>query len=102
MGEEKGRRASELAKMISEHKGEHALGDWESLQRVYHAYLVNKEELFELINLPNDNPEFGVSLVGMSTREEVMPVFFQELFRRLHNYLAIVTTLIDHTRNLTR
>lgn len=99
---EKARRISKLEAQITKRRAEISDANWESLFRVYRAYGANGKELVTLIVTPDRNPEVAIAWMRLDKNAPPWDGYFDDLFRALHNYLSILTTLIDHSRNLVR
>jgi len=81
----------DLRKEIEAHRGITATREWQAWSSVHAILLGNEAELLALVDraeLSEDGPS-GDAL-------------FREILRLLHNYVAAVVTLVDHTRNHMR
>lgn len=99
---ERRRRIEALTEQIAAHRASRALSNWTSLQRVIQAYVTNGEELSMLIAAPESDPGILIALIQQDQKGGVRQRYYDELFRCLHNYVAILATLIDHARKLMR
>lgn len=90
-----------LLDQIEQHPGTKAHRNWQALRTVHSVLLGNQAELSRFITGVEAN-EGDAGLIMMSNVRSPEPRqnLFVELVRLLHNYLAAVVTLIDHTRNL--
>lgn len=76
---------------------------WENLRRVHIVLLRNQAELIGLIDTVERNDAgLAIEVLQNVRSSSVKDDFANELTRRLHNYVASVKTLVDHTRNLMR
>lgn len=71
---------------------------WEVVRRSWAIFVRNTNELIELLDIPTTNVHFSLLLMGDD--RETTAKFWEELDQRLHNQLASVVSLTDHTRRL--
>lgn len=90
-----------LMNQLREHVVTRTSADWESLGRVVRAFATNYSELSILITAPDENPGLLLSIFDQSNEAE-RESYFDELYRCLHNFLAILATLIDNARVLAK
>lgn len=76
--------------------------DWELLNDVYSAYIINSNHLFAHVESPQSDPKLAIQLFDQDPEQVLKREFHRELLRHLVNYLATVSTLVDHSRNLMR
>lgn len=88
-----------LMNRIRDHDANRAFVDWDSLRRVVQAFVINGEELTTLISAPDTHPGL-LRIIFSQERVAERDVYFDELYRRLHNFLAILATLTDNARAL--
>jgi hypothetical protein len=96
------KRISELSLQLEGHRATTALLNWQALSRVFRGYLANSVDLLELIDAPHNNPELALRMFDEDGDILDREGYLDELFRFLHNYLSLLSTLIDHTRVLAR
>lgn len=87
---------------IENHPGRIAHYRWGALQRVHRVLAANEAELLSLVDEFANNPTFAIEIMRSPGDPGVRDAFYDELFRRMHNYLSAVKMLVDHTRNLSR
>lgn len=87
---------------IQSHPGMVARRSWDSLVTIHVVMTRNQDELVTFVRAVEGDIRSGATLAGNVGPEEPRQEMFRELIRRLHNYVASVGTLIDHTRNLMR
>jgi len=92
-------RFSELLRHITEHPAQDSINRWNALERIHRVYLANQSDLLRIIDLPNAHKELGIALFREEAEREV---YFDELYRMIHNYLSMLASLIDHSRNLLK
>lgn len=97
---DKRRRMKVLMEQIDAHPLRKAHVAWRSLNRVLQAYVTNADLLTDLIAAPESDPEMVNAFMRGDHEGGFRQHYYDELFRCLHNYLSILTTLIDHARNL--
>jgi hypothetical protein len=85
-----------LRAAIDQHPGEKAHRRWVSIQTVHNCLIVNEAELREVVRMPETDEEYLHAL--LVNHDNQQDVFFTNLFRTLHNYLAMLVTLVDHSR----
>ena len=90
-----------LHEQIQSHPGTIARRAWDSLVDIHAVMNANQAELLAFIVAVEQDPE-SPRLAGNVGPTEPRRAMFRELIRLLHNYVASVGTLVDHTRNLTR
>ncbi|WP_431928557.1 hypothetical protein [Micromonospora wenchangensis] len=86
---------------IESHPGRISERKWRSLQmmcRLFEANLAELKSLFKWASATENTLELVQNVQPSSVREE----FWFHLIRLSHNYLAAVSSLIDHTRNLLK
>jgi len=87
--------AAELMRRIKESEGERVFWKMEALSATFFIFAENRLELVKRLR-EFENPENRAKAVGVGNREGL-----RLTMRLLHNFLASVVTLIDHTRVLT-
>lgn len=93
----------QLLDEIEQHPGTQASRAWDSLRRIHSVLLGNQAELTALLDtLERNEGGLAVEVIQNVRRSQVQEAFGNEMTRRLHNYVASVKTLVDHTRNLMR
>ena len=85
-----------LRGQISNHPGEIAHRRWASLQVAHTALMANEAELLAVVRRAETDATYRSAL--MANKEFERDVYFHQLFRTLHNYLAMLVTLVDHSR----
>ena len=75
--------------------------EWELLHNAYVAYIHNANDLIVLVSGPQSDPLLAIELLNPDPTSALKRSFHQELLRFLINYGATVSTLVDHSRNLT-
>src|SRR6266496_4224101 len=95
-------KLSSLRDAISAHPGYKADLDWQALQRMHAILGGNFNELMNALDRPSSNPDLALELIQNVRPPNVRTDFFLTLDRLLHNFLASVASLIDHTRNIVR
>lgn len=95
----------ELADRIQDHPGRVAHQRWKSLRSTHRILERNMAELAKLIRVA-EKPPANLQMLFISNVDQEALAFqddyFEELARLLHNYVASVGTLVDHSRNLIR
>jgi hypothetical protein len=91
-------RINELRQQINEHPGTSARQRLHALSRVHGILLANQSELLELIDLPNTDGAAFIALFDINADPETLTSYSQELSRLLHNYVASVKSLVEHSR----
>jgi len=91
-------RLDELRKRIDEHPGASAHRRFLALVNVHEILFKNQDELLDLIGLPNTDGAAFIALFSEQSDREVLRAYTQELSRLLHNYVASVKTLVEHSR----
>jgi len=86
-----------LRKQILNHPGEFANKRWTSLQMTHTALLANEAELRAVVRRAEADKTYLTALLTNEYFER--DAYFHHLFRTLHNYLAMLVTLVDHSRN---
>lgn len=93
----------ELLDAIDRHPGKQARAAWDGLRRVHVVLLRNQTELVSVISALEENRNgLGIEVIQNVRPSPVREAFYDELIQRLHNYVASVATLVDHTRNLMK
>lgn len=88
---------------IERHPGTHARRAWDNLLAVHGILHTNQFELRGFINYVEGNVDNTGILMTSNVGDPAPRIrLYHELLRLLHNYLAAVVTLVDHTRNLVR
>jgi len=85
---------------IKESEGERVYWKMEALSATFFVFAENRLELVRRLR-ELENPENRSKVFGVRNRE-VLRLFQRDITRLLHNFLAAVYTLKEHTRNLTR
>ncbi|GAA4110708.1 hypothetical protein GCM10022215_06040 [Nocardioides fonticola] len=93
---------SALYDEIQSHPGMLARRSWDSLLDIHVVMTRNQDELLVFVRAVEADVRNAARLAGNVGSDEPRRDMFRELIRRLHNYVASVGTLIDHTRNLMR
>lgn len=100
---EREKRYREYRKRIQEYEsseGYKLLSEMRALEATYEVFTGNHDELKKLLIDINDP---AVSMYMWDNEHpEQFDLFDREVRRLLHNYLAAVKSLVDHTRNLVR
>ncbi len=91
-----------LHEQIQSHPGMLARRAWDSLVDIHAVMLTNQDELTAFVKAVEENTDDAAHLAGNVGPEEPRRTMFREVIRRLHNYVASVGTLVDHTRILIR
>lgn len=91
-----------LPAQLAAHPYAHIRSEWHSLNRVRQAYVTNADLLTDLIAAPESDSSMVIRFMSEAHQGGYQQWYFDEVFRCLHNYLAILATLIDHARNLMR
>lgn len=102
MDEAENERIAQLLKLVENHPSTSAQTEWNLLRRVYNAYLRNANDLIALIASPHDDPRLALDIMAEDQSSGARDTYYDELFRFLLNYLAAVSTLVDHSRNLMK
>ena len=84
------------------HPGRLARHRWDAIRRVRIVLVANEVELCHLIEAFETNNEFAIEVMRNIGQTGAQELYFNELFRRMHNYLSAVKMLVEHTRNLVR
>lgn len=88
---------------LENHPGRIARNQWDGLVRVHKVLMANEAELLELIDAFEAGGELTMEVMrNEAGQTDARDQFFDELFRRMHNYLSAVKMLVEHTRNLVR
>lgn len=95
-------RAIALNDKIEKHPLTKANIEWKAVGRVYRAYQRNAAEFLVVLSDPQRNPQLAIGISMMDQRHNVRENYFDEVYRLLHNYLASVKTLVEHTRTLVK
>jgi hypothetical protein len=96
-------RLQELRKAISEHPGTWAHTRWARLRRTHEILAGNLRELDKLIEGPEQDWRLALNLVSNTgSYDAEQDAYFNEFDRLLHNVVAAIGTLIDHTRIVAR
>ncbi len=72
----------------------------ELLDGSFYIFRNNRIELFQLLRISGD-PRAFLEISKVSNRE-ILDVYFKEVNRRLHNFVASAKMLVDHTRIIAR
>jgi hypothetical protein len=64
--------------------------------------VANQRELLALIDSVEQDVSLGIEVTRNIGPRTVQQAFYDEAIRLLHNYLAALKTLVEHTRNLMR
>ncbi len=73
-----------------------------AVRRAHGILVMNEHDLSQLLDAPDSDPDLVVELFQNVREPVVRDAFIQDLIRRLHNYVAAVKTLVDHTRRIMR
>lgn len=96
-------RLEELRKSISEHPGTRAHATWARLRRTHEILAGNLREFDKLIAGPEQDWRLALDLVSNTgSHDAEQEAYFNEFDRLLHNVVAAIGTLIDHTRVVAR
>ena len=95
--EARDKRINELSKQIAEHKATVARIAWRNFGRVYKSYVTSANELNALIVAPNAIPQLAIDISSVDQHHGKRDLYFDELTRRLHNYLSSCSTLINNS-----
>jgi hypothetical protein len=95
-------RASELSGQLAAHRATQAHFKRTSLHRVFQAYVRNTAELLSVIVAPDRDPGLAIAIMEVEQKNRTRETYYDDLFRCLHNYLSILKTLVDHTRNFLK
>ncbi len=87
---------------ISGHVANTAYLKWDALHTVWHVQRGNRILLLNFLSAPREDEELALKLISNLQDTELTKSFFIEVVRLLHNYLASVSSLIDHSRNLLK
>lgn len=99
---ERDRRIGELNQQIALHRAVRSRSDWDSLRRVRQAYVTNSQHLSNVLANPDSDSTILTALISEDQEGGFRQMYYDELFRSLHNYLAMITTSTDHARNLMK
>lgn len=99
---DKHRQIEALMEQLAAHSYSRVYSDWRSLNRVLQAYVTNADLLTGLIAAPESDTNLVIRFMHEARQGGYRQEYFDEVFRLLHNYLAILATLIDHARNLMK
>lgn len=95
------KKLKKLQEKIDGHPGKIAHTEWNNLKRVYGGiYLPNREELIKTLLAPSKIGDLAVELIQNVRPPVVRERYVNHLIRLIHNYVASLTTLIDHSRRL--
>ncbi|WP_330441343.1 hypothetical protein OHB44_33070 (plasmid) [Micromonospora sp. NBC_00821] len=96
-------RLERLRLAIAEHPGTQAHTRWARLRRTHEILAGNLRELNRLIDRPEGDWQLALDLVSNTgSHDPAQEAFFDEFDRLLHNVVAAIGTLIDHTRVVAR
>ncbi|WP_371409364.1 hypothetical protein OG423_05805 [Micromonospora zamorensis] len=96
-------RLERLRLAIAEHPGTQADTRWSRLRRTHALLASNLRELSRLIDRPEGDSWLALDLVSNTgSHNAAQEAFFDEFDRLLHNAVAAIGTLIDHTRIVAR
>lgn len=99
---DKRRQVEALTAQLAAHPYSRVYSDWRSLNRVLQAYVTNADLLTSQIAAPESDTNLVIRFMHEAHEGGYRQEYFDEVFRFLHNCLAILTTLIDHARNLMK
>lgn len=85
---------------LQSHPGIVALRKWREWAIVASAMRRNESDLLSFVDLPSREPELAIELIQNVRPPEISERYFGEMYRLLHNYLASMKTLVDHSRAL--
>jgi hypothetical protein len=91
-----------LLDQIEAHPGTRANRAWTALRRIHGIHVRNHAALVGLIDHVEGDLDLGMQIISDVDSNDVREEFYDELVCRLHNYLASMATLVDHTRTLAR
>lgn len=94
------RRFREASARLEGHPGRAAIGRWRQWSIVVRTFRVNQQQLVQHIAAPAGDEKLAVELMQNVRPPHVADAYIGELYRLLHNYVASVKTLVDHSRNL--
>lgn len=95
-------RFAELQELGRVHPGRIAFQRWSRLGSVARMVDSNLNELLSLLDVAEQNEDLQMALVSDGADPEKQDAVYNELYRLLHNYLAAVKTMVDHSRNHVR
>jgi hypothetical protein len=96
-------RLQEIKEAIRQHPGTQAHSRWSRLRRTHEILAGNLREFDRLIDRPERDWEVALNLVtNTGSHDAEQEAFFNEFDRLLHNVVAAIGTLIDHTRIVAR
>lgn len=95
-------RFGELQELARVHPGRIAFQRWSRLGSVARMVESNLNELLDLLDVAEQNEDLQLALMSHSADPEIQDGVYNELYRLLHNYLAAVKTMVDHSRNHVR
>ena len=91
------RKLNELA---GSHPGRIAHLRWQEWHTIRWAAIVNEQQLLAHTARPGEDKDLALELIQNVRNDRVRQLYFAELYRLLHNYLASVKALVDHSRRL--
>lgn len=90
-----------LRRRAVDHPGRHAFVQWSAWRTVVDILTLNHRDLVAHLNEPNEKLDAALEVIrNVGPRKD--PDYSTEFYRLLHNYLASVKTLVDHSRNLSK
>ncbi|MDX2971088.1 hypothetical protein [Kribbella solani] len=94
-------RIARLRQQAMAHPGRRAFVLWSAWRTVVDILVFNHRDLVEHLNEPNEKLDSALEIIrNDGARKD--PDYHTEFYRLLHNYLASVMTLVDHSRNLSK
>ncbi|MEV5962744.1 hypothetical protein AB0L70_13335 [Kribbella sp. NPDC051952] len=100
-GDDPDRDFDELTERAEAHPGRTAAQRWAMWRTVVDIYDANERELLKTLAPADLSAEKAMDLIrSVGPQRRDRPDYFIEVYRLLHNYLASVKTLVDHSRVL--
>lgn len=91
-----------LTSELLEHPAYRLRGEWTALQRSYEVFGLNVRDLLALLTKVNEDPLLQIELLQNVRPPHGRNTFMRERDRTLHNTLASIGSLVDHTRRHIR
>src|SRR5205085_2788540 len=85
---------------IRQHAGYLAKRNWDGVSASLSVFMGNAHDLLGLLHQAESDVELAIELIQNVRPDDVARRFQAEVQRRLHNYVASVKSLVDHTRRL--
>lgn len=90
-----------LRQQAIDHPGRLAFVQWSAWRTVVDILTLNHRDLVAHLDKPNEKLDAALEVVR-NVGPHKDPDYHTEFYRLLHNYLASVMTLVDHSRNLSK